>query len=289
MGGQMLPSKPPIDRLLYPYTPMVQPIIYRLNLFSIRVLLSVIRFAMLVSVRQYLPRHLLMRIFSFGDFKMTDKKIIESTVTAPIAPEVIPAHVDARSLYVANLVAGITTAKGYADTLDVLFEGFSWVDWKGNGSAKSCNMTKEQFDVVAGERKALKSALAIGMNVEEKKLNNFDSKWQYIVTNSAITLERKRLQDIQDVIDAAKKPAADAKAAADAPEGDTPEGDTPEGDTPEKTNLERMLQHLDDALRFATKEGCGCAVTTAEKIRAIQLDEKKLSILSPTKPAAADS
>jgi len=50
-----------------------------------------------------------------------------------------------------------------------------------------------------------------------------------------------------------------------------------------------MLQHLDDALRFATKEGCGCAVTTAEKIRAIQLDEKKLSILSPTKPDAADS
>ena len=55
MGGQMLPSKPPIDRLLYPYTPMVQPIIYRLNLFSIRVLLSVIQFAMLVLVRQYLP------------------------------------------------------------------------------------------------------------------------------------------------------------------------------------------------------------------------------------------
>ena len=207
---------------------------------------------------------------------MTDKKIIESTVTAPIAPEVIPAHVDARTLYVANLVAGLTTAKGYADTLDVLFEGFSWVDWKGNGSAKSCNMKKEQFDAVTGERKALKSALAIGMNVEEKKLNNFDSKWQYIVTNSAITIERKRLQDIQDVIDAAA-----AAPEGDTPEGDTPEGDTPEGDTPEKTNLERMLQHLDDALRFATKEGCGCAVTTAEKIRAIQLDEKKLAILPP--------
>jgi len=211
---------------------------------------------------------------------MTDLKTKKKVVEVEVAvPEVAPAHVEARASFVANCVAGIATAKEYAATLGELFTGFDWIDYKGNSKALTCKMTQPQFDAVKGERATLKAAFDLA------KLKNFDSKWQYVIANSAITIERNRKQDIKDIADA----VAAAKAAADAvANGDTPEVATPEGGTSEKTDLERMLQHLDDALRLATKEGCGCALTTAEKIRAIQLDEKKHSIM-PATPAAADS
>jgi hypothetical protein len=217
-----------------------------------------------------------MRIFSFGDFKMTDKKIGKKVVEVPIVPEVIPAHVEARELFIANQVAGIATAKDYAATLGALFEGFDWVDWKGNGSAKSCNMTKAQFDSVTGERAACKSALAIALDVDVKDLKNFDSKWQYVVTNSEITIERKRLQAIKDAEAAAEAAAAAAAAAleGDTPEGDAPEGDAPEGDTSEKTDLDRMIQHIEDAIRLATKEGIGCHIGTHASLVQIIAAEK---------------
>ena len=194
---------------------------------------------------------------------MTDKKIGKKVVEVAVA-EVIPAHVEARDSFVANQVAGIATAKDYAATLGALFEGFDWVDWKGNGSAKSCNMTKAQFDSVTGERAACKSALAIALDVDVKDLKNFDSKWQYVVTNSEITIERNRLQAIKD---------AEAAAAA-ALAGDTPEGDTPEGDTSEKTDLDRMIQHIEDAIRLATKEGIGCHIGTHASLVKIIAAEK---------------
>ena len=187
---------------------------------------------------------------------MTDKKIGKKVVEVAVA-EVIPAHVEARDSFVANQVAGIATAKDYAATLGKLFTGFNWVDWKGNGSAKSCNMTKAQFDSVTVERAACKSALAIALDVEEKDLKNFDSKWQYVVANSEITIERKILKAIEDA-----EAAAAAAIEGDTPEGDAPEGDTPEGDTSEKTDLDRMIQHIEDAIRLATKEGIGCHIGT---------------------------
>ena len=200
---------------------------------------------------------------------MTDKKIGKKVIEVPVVPEVIPAHVEARDSFVANQVAGIATAKEYAATLGALFEGFDWVDWKGNGSAKSCNMTPAQFNAVKSERAACKSALAIALDVDVKDLKNFDSKWQYVVTNSEITIERKRLQAIKDA-----EAAAAAALEGDTPEGDTPEGDTPEGDTSEKTDLERMIQHIEDAIRFATKEGIGCHIDTHASLVKIIAAEK---------------
>ena len=193
---------------------------------------------------------------------MTDKKIGKKVLEVAVA-EVIPAHVEARASFVANCVDGIATAKEYAATLGALFDGFDWVDYKGNSKALTCGMTPAQFDAVKGERATLKAAFDLA------ELKNFDSKWQYVVANSEITIERKRLQAIQDIAD----------AAAAALEGDTPEGDTPEGDTSEKTEIQRMIQHLEDALRFSTKEGIGCALTTPDKIRAILKDEMAAAIL----------
>ena len=200
---------------------------------------------------------------------MTDKKIEKKVVEVPVVPEVIPAHVEARESFIANQVAGIATAKDYADTLGALFEGFDWVDWKGNGSAKSCNMTPAQFNAVKSERASCKSALAIALEIEEKDLKNFDSKWQYVVANSEITIERNRLQAIKDA-----EAAAAAAIEGDTPEGDTPEGDTPEGDTSEKTDLDRMIQHIEDAIRLATKEGIGCHIGTHASLVQIIAAEK---------------
>lgn len=204
---------------------------------------------------------------------MTDKKIGKKVVEVPVVPEVIPAHVEARDSFVANQVAGIATAKDYAATLGALFEGFDWVDWKGNGSAKSCNMTPAQFNAVKSERASCKSALAIALDVEEKDLKNFDSKWQYVVTNSEITIERNRLQAIKDA-EAAAAAAAAAALEGDTPEGDAPEGDAPEGGTPEKTDLDRMIQHIEDAIRLATKEGIGCHIGTHASLVKIIAAEK---------------
>ena len=220
---------------------------------------------------------------------MTDKKIGKKVVEVPIVPEVIPAHVEARESFIANQVAGIATAKDYADTLGALFEGFDWVDWKGNGSAKSCNMTPAQFNAVKSERASCKSALAIALEIEEKDLKNFDSKWQYVVANSEITIERNRLQAIKDAEAAAAAALEGDTPEGDTPEGDTPEGDTPEGDTSEKTEMQRMIQHLEDALRFSTNEGIGCALTTPDKIRAILKDEMAAAICPAVFATPADS
>ena len=188
---------------------------------------------------------------------MTDKKIGKKVVEVAVA-EVIPAHVEARASFVANCVDGIATAKEYANTLGELFTGFDWTLFKGNSKALTCGMTQAQFDAVKGERSTLKAAFDIA------DLKNFDSKWQYVVTNSEITIERNRLQAIKD---------AEAAAAA-ALAGDTPEGDTPEGDTSEKTDLDRMIQHIEDAIRLATKEGIGCHIGTHASLVQIIAAEK---------------
>ncbi len=45
-------------------------------------------------------------------------------------------------------------------------------------------------------------------------------------------------------------------------------------DTGEKTNLQKLIQHVTDALRFADKEDIGCALTTRGQLQIILDNER---------------
>ena len=45
-------------------------------------------------------------------------------------------------------------------------------------------------------------------------------------------------------------------------------------DTGEKTDLQKLIQHVTDALRFADKEDIGCARTTRAQLETILANEK---------------
>ena len=157
------------------------------------------------------------------------------------------------------------SAKSYAHSMDSMFtfakDGVEWIDAKGNSGAKKCGMTETEFEAVKTERAALKSAC------EEAGTLHVDSKWQFIVSESEFAKER-----------------AAAEAAAEAAANDDTGDDTGD-DTSEKTDLQKLIQHVRDALRFADKEDIGCALTTRAQLQTI-LDNEKTFAESLVKKAA---
>ena len=57
---------------------------------------------------------------------------------------------------------------------DSYFDGFNWTAFKGNKSAATCGMSKDEFHMVKGVRAKYKDAWNIA------KLPNFDQRWQYV-------------------------------------------------------------------------------------------------------------
>ena len=169
------------------------------------------------------------------------------------------------------------SAKSYAHSMDSMFtfakDGVEWIDAKGNSGAKKCGMTETEFEAVKTERAALKSAC------EEAGTLHFDSKWQFIVSESEFAKERAAAKAA-----AAEAAAKAAEAAAEAAANDDTGDDTGD-DTSEKTDLQKLIQHVRDALRFADKEDSGCALTTRAQLQTI-LDNEKTFAESLVKKAA---
>ena len=154
------------------------------------------------------------------------------------------------------------SAKSYARSMDSMFtfakNGVEWIDAKGNKSAKTCRMTEAEFEAVQVERAALKA------DCEEAGTLHFDSKWQFIVGESEFSIARA------DARAAAAEAAA--KAAEEAANDDT--GDDTGDDTSVKTDLQKLIQHVEDALRLTDKEGISCARTTKAQLETILANEK---------------
>jgi hypothetical protein len=62
-----------------------------------------------------------------------------------------------------------------ATTFDDVFQGFNWTLFKGNASAESCGMHKDEFKLVKITRTNYRDA----WNAAE--LPNFDQRWKYVV------------------------------------------------------------------------------------------------------------
>tara|TARA_R110000787_G_scaffold139353_1_gene253034 strand:+ start:34 stop:759 length:726 start_codon:yes stop_codon:yes gene_type:complete len=176
-------------------------------------------------------------------------------------------HGMARSDFASASTVYDKSAKSYARSMDSMFtfakDGVEWIDAKGNSGAKKCGMTETEFEAVKTERAALKSAC------EEAGTLHFDSKWQFIVSESEFSKARA------DAKAAAEKAAAEA--AAEAAANDDTSDDTSDetsDDTSEKTDLQKLIQHVTDALRFADKEDIGCALTTRAQLQTILDNEK---------------
>ena len=122
-----------------------------------------------------------------------------------------------------------------AYSFDTLFT-FNWTLFKGNGSKKTCleklGMEPDDFSAVKAYRDAYKK----GWDAAE--LKNFDRRWQYVVSQSIHTV-------------------------VDSDEDD-------DGDDSEKTDLEKCLKALENALRYATAEEFTGSVKTADAIREAQ-------------------
>ena len=122
-----------------------------------------------------------------------------------------------------------------AYSFDTLFT-FDWTLFKGNGSKKTCleklGMDPDDFTTVKLYRDSYKKGW------DDAGLPNFDRRWQYVVSQSIHTVAET-------------------------------EGDDSEDDS-EKSDLDKCLKALENALRYATADEFTGNVKTADAIRAAQ-------------------
>ena len=116
---------------------------------------------------------------------------------------------------------------------------FDWTLFKGNGSKKTClvnlGMLPADFTLVKTFRDNYKAGW------EAAKLPNFDRRWQYVVGKSVHS------------------------ASVEGVEGE--EGEEGEGPS-EKTDLDKCIKALENALRYATNTEFAGDIGTADAIRA---------------------
>ena len=122
-----------------------------------------------------------------------------------------------------------------AYSFDTLFT-FDWTLFKGNGSKKTCleklGMDPDDFITVKLYRDSYKKGW------DDAKLPNFDRRWQYVVSQSIHTVAET-------------------------------EGDDSEDDS-EKSDYDKCIKALENALRYATADEFTGNVKTADAIRAAQ-------------------
>ena len=113
---------------------------------------------------------------------------------------------------------------------------FDWTLFKGNGSKKTCleklGMLPADFTLVKTFRDNYKAGW------DSAGLPNFDRRWQYVVGKSVHSVSE---------------------------ESDTEESET---DTSEKSDLEKCIKALENALRYATNTEFTGDIGTADAIRA---------------------
>jgi len=114
---------------------------------------------------------------------------------------------------------------------------FNWTLFKGNGSKKTCleklGMLPNDFTLVKTFRDSYKTGW------DAAGLPNFDRRWQYVVSKSVHSVSE---------------------------ESDTEESET---DTSEKTDLDKCIKALENALRYATNEEFTGDIGTADAIRLV--------------------
>lgn len=122
-----------------------------------------------------------------------------------------------------------------AYSFDTLFT-FDWTLFKGNGSKKTCleklGMDPDDFMTVKLYRDSYKKGW------DDAGLPNFDRRWQYVVSQSIHTVAET-------------------------------EGDDSEDDS-EKSDYDKCIKALENALRYATADEFTGNVKTADAIRAAQ-------------------
>ena len=115
---------------------------------------------------------------------------------------------------------------------------FDWTLFKGNGSKKTClvnlGMLPADFTLVKTFRDNYKAGW------DAAKLPNFDRRWQYVVSKSVHS------------------------ASVEGEEGEEGEGAS------EKTDLDKCIKALENALRYATAEEFTGDIGTADAIREAQ-------------------
>tara|TARA_R110000868_G_C10595686_1_gene739986 strand:+ start:84 stop:662 length:579 start_codon:yes stop_codon:yes gene_type:complete len=120
-----------------------------------------------------------------------------------------------------------------AYSFDTLFT-FDWTLFKGNGSKKTCleklGMDPDDFTTVKLYRDSYKKGW------DDAGLPNFDRRWQYVVSQSINTVAET-------------------------------DGDD-SGDDSEKSDLEKCIKALENALRYATATEFDGDLKTADAIRA---------------------
>tara|TARA_B110000211_G_scaffold214245_1_gene255511 strand:+ start:411 stop:989 length:579 start_codon:yes stop_codon:yes gene_type:complete len=122
-----------------------------------------------------------------------------------------------------------------AYSFDTLFT-FDWTLFKGNGSKKTCleklGMDPDDFTTVKLYRDSYKKGW------DDAGLPNFDRRWQYVVSQSIHTVAET-------------------------------EGDDSENDS-EKSDYDKCIKALENALRYATAEEFTGDIGTADAIREAQ-------------------
>ena len=138
-----------------------------------------------------------------------------------------------------DIAAGKKSDQSGADVASA-FDGlmsFDWTLFKGNGSKKTCleklGMLPADFTLVKTFRDNYKAGW------DSAKLPNFDRRWQYVVGKSVHSVSEE----------------------SDAEES--------EADTSEKTDLDKCIKALENALRYATNEEFTGNIGTADAIRLV--------------------
>lgn len=158
------------------------------------------------------------------------------TATVP-ATEVLPLSEAIAADIKANLGANASGTE-VAQSFDHQFGALNWYLLKGNSSAKTCGLSKEEFKLVNDARIEYRDAW------KAAGLENFDRRWQYVKSLSVY----------------APKPEKSEKSENEG------EGEGDSGSA--KTKLEQCITALQNALRYATHEEFEGDIKTADKIRA---------------------